>query len=389
MISETRIEELQSNLLKLYEEIEEDLLTNIAKRINFDDELGGTAAWQVRKLEELGAVTAENQRVIASKSGRTEKEVNDLFRKAGIESVTDDERIYKKAIDKGIIAGEVPAISRSEPIARILATEIQGATDAINLTNTRALQSARQDFLDIVNRTFIEVDTGISDYKSAIRRAVTRLADKGITGQTYVTDTGRVINYQLDAAVRREVVTSSLQSARQIQDARAEEYGSDLIEVTSHVGARPKCARDQGKIYSISGRSRKFPPRSSTTEGDADGLFGVNCRHQFFPYFDGLSVKRNEPEPLRKNDKIFDESQVQRKLEVSVRKEKRRLIMLNEIGDTEGFERSAVKLKQKEAKLRQFKKDTGRTQQSRTQQEGFTRSLSQKAVQANKRAKES
>lgn len=386
MLSDKRIEELQEDLLLLYQEIENDLLVSIVQDIdsNADVNIDNIESWHAEKLNEIGAVNKRNNKIIAKYSGRTDEEVEKMFTNMSIESAEDDEKIYKKAIEKGLVEKQVP-IADSPAINRVIKKAIEETDDVINLVNTKALQSGNKEFRNIINTTFIQVDSGIYDYKTAIRRAVFKLADKGITGQTYKREDGTIINYSLDAAVRREVVTSSLQTARDVQDERADEYGSDLFEVTSHIGARPKCAEDQGRIYSKSGKSKKYKAFADTSEGDADGLFGVNCKHQKFPYFDGISIKRHEPVPLRENNKVADEQTQQRYLERQVRKEKRRLIMLDQTGDVDGFAQSSVKLKQKEAKLNAFMESTGRTQQVRTQEPGFNRSLSQKAVHANKR----
>lgn len=387
MLSESRIIELERDLLELYAEIENDLLISISKRFSITDELGGTEEWHAQKLSELGAVTKENKKIIASKSKRTVREVDELFTSMSLETVADDEKTYVKALDKGYLTKTPPPINESKGIDRIIAKGIKGSEKSINLVNTKALQSSSKDFLKIVNQTFIEVDSGVYSYQTAIRRAVTKLADKGITGQSYKTEAGNIINYPLDAAVRREVVTSSLQTARDAQDQRAKEYDSDLFEVTSHSGARPKCAIDQGQIYSISGDSKKHKAMSETSEGQVDGLFGANCRHQKFVYFQGLSTKTYEPVPVKENDKVAAEQTKQRYLENQVKKEKRRLIVYNETGDLDAFTKSSVKLKEKEQNLNSFMKKTGRTQTKRTQEPGFNRSLSQKAVHANKKAK--
>lgn len=387
MLSDTRIIELEKDLLELYAEIENDLLISISSRFDVTNELGGTAEWHAEKLAELNAVTEDNKKIIASKANRTKEEVDTLFTSMGYETVEDDEKIYKKALNKGYLTNTPPPIEKSKPIDRIIKKGIKGSEKSINLVNTKALQSSNKEFLKIVNTAFIEVDSGIYSYQTSIRRAVAKLADKGITGQTYKTEAGNIINYQMDAAVRREVVTASLQTARDVQDERAKEYGSDLIEVTSHIGARPKCAHDQGEIYSNSGDSKKHKARSETSEGDADGLFGINCRHQFYPFFQGISNKTFEPEPLKENAKVYEESQTQRYLENEVKKEKRRLIVFDETKDLDAFTKSSVKLKKKEQNLKTFMNKTGREQKPRTQEPRFNRSLSQKAVHANKKAK--
>ena len=67
----------------------------------------------------------------------------------------------------------------------------------------------------------------------------------------------------------------------------AKEMGTDLLEMTEHSPTCAECAKYQGRVYSISGKSNKFPPLPKEfiiNDGVHEG-----CRHAFFPYEDGLS----------------------------------------------------------------------------------------------------
>ena len=65
--------------------------------------------------------------------------------------------------------------------------------------------------------------------------------------------------------------------------------GCDLVETTAHPGARPSHAERQGQVFSRSGRSPKYPTFERTGYGTGAGLCGWNCRHSFYPFFEGLS----------------------------------------------------------------------------------------------------
>ena len=56
--------------------------------------------------------------------------------------------------------------------------------------------------------------------------------------------------------------------------------------------------------------------------GDPAGLFGCNCRHAFYPYQPGTE-KTYKPYPKKENDKVYELSQQQRKLERNIRQAKR------------------------------------------------------------------
>lgn len=67
-----------------------------------------------------------------------------------------------------------------------------------------------------------------------------------------------------------------------------DELECDLVEVTAHLGARPSHEAWQGKIYKLHGSTDKYPNFYEVCRyGEADGICGVNCRHSFYPYFEG------------------------------------------------------------------------------------------------------
>lgn len=94
--------------------------------------------------------------------------------------------------------------------------------------------------------------------------------------------------------------------------------GCDLVEVTAHAGARPEHQLWQGKVYSRSGTSKKYPGlKEATGYGTGPGLGGWNCRHSFFPYFEDISERAytdKELEELKtdnKNDIILTDNERQ------------------------------------------------------------------------------
>jgi hypothetical protein len=178
----------------------------------------------------------------------------------------------------------------------------------------------------------------------------------------------------------------------------AEKMGCDLVEVTAHMGARPSHAEWQEKVYSISGDSKKYPKLSTATGyGTGAGLKGWNCRHDFYPFFEGISKRANLPVDKKENAKEYELSQKQRAMERSIRKSKRGLSALNEsINSTDDdilkeklqnkFDRQSATLKKQEKRMTQFCKDNDLlVKNDRVRVVGFGKSISQKAVNGNNR----
>ena len=390
MLTPQETAEMIAGLQQLYEQIEDDLLLNVAKRFSVTDNITPETVteWQVEKLNQIGALRKENIRVLAAQSGKTEKEITRVLEAAGYKAVAFDDQIYQLAFSRGLLA-TVPQPARLSPM---LQTALQGAVDNtrkyFNLINTTALESAQQSFIGIINQTYLETSLGITDYSSAVRKAVRDLADKGISGAHYISAAGKPTWNHIDVAVRRCIVTSTAQTAGVMQEARAKEWGSNLVEVSSHMGSRPSHAVWQGKIYSLDGGTLQYPNlRASTGYGSVTGLCGANCKHYFSPYFEGISEQTFKPYDLQENEKAYKESQIQRGLERDVRAQKRRVLAADASGDAEELKAAQLKLKEKEAMLKAFTQQTGRYQRTNRQQVyGFDRSQASRAAWTKRKA---
>ena len=139
---------------------------------------------------------------------------------------------------------------------------------------------------------------------------------------------------------------------------RANDWSQDLVEVSSHSGARPEHAKWQGKIYSISGKHPKYAHLTSSTKyGTIEGLKGINCTHDFYPFFEGLSQQTFKPtSDIEKNNEIYEQSQKQRAFERKLRKENTE----KELQKAAGLEVDDVQTGTEQAYI-QFLKETGRT----------------------------
>jgi hypothetical protein len=369
MITAEQILAMSSGLIDIYQSIEEDLLINVCKRFNADVENKSISNWQMDKLSQLGAVKKSNIAIIAKYTKRTEKEITDIITKAGYKTLDYDEQIYQQAFSKGILKYSPLPLNASPAIQQAIIAATNNTREYFNTINTTALESANQAFLDVVNTSYLKVSTGVSDLSSAVKTSVRDLADKGITGVTYMSKAGRVTHTNVDVAVRRGIVTSTSQSAGVLQETRAKDWGSNLVEVTSSASARPSHAAWQGKIYSLQGGTEQYPNlRAVTGYGTAGGLCGCNCSHTFYPFFEGISTQKYYPTDAKQNKIDYEESQQQRKIEREIRQQKRRAAAAEAAKDKDGVIAANAAIKAKQAEMRAFIKDTGRTRRSNREQ---------------------
>ncbi len=325
MLKPKYIERLPDNLIELYSELEQDILADMARRISTYDYYIPAAQWQRDKLVELGNFEDGIIKSLAKRSGRTQEEIKALMEEAGMKALKFDDSIYKAA---GL---KVPPISASPAMLDVLNAGIKKTNGLFeNLTSTTA-NTATKQFENALDRAYMQITSGAFDKETSVKNAIKDLARQGVGAVTY--PTGKIDS--IDVAVRRAVVTGVNQTCAELQLKRAEQMGSDLVETTAHEGARPSHAEWQGKIFSRSGKSDKYPDfKESTGYGTGAGLGGWNCRHSFYPYFEGISERAYTNTELKaynaKNityngQKMteYEASQQQRNIERKIRRWKR------------------------------------------------------------------
>lgn len=150
-----------------------------------------------------------------------------------------------------------------------------------NLTQTQAY-SAVDAYVRAANMAYLQAATGKSTTK-AKQEAVEELAREGIT---VVQNKHRD---HTDVAIERNMRTAISRTAGDISLQRAKEAGYTLVLISAHLGARPTHTPWQGKVYSIAGKTAKYDDFYAVTEyGDKAGLCGINCRHTFAPWKEGM-----------------------------------------------------------------------------------------------------
>lgn len=382
MLTPEYLDSLPDALAALWQQVEDDILRDAARRIAKMDGMTDTASWQLWRLEQVRAMHRDVVGILAKYAGKTRVEVRRLLQDAGRQTLASDDELYRAA------GMEPQPVSESAALQNLLnAGYRQTMGSWQNLTATTA-NTVTGEFEAAMDRAWLQVSSGAFDYKTAIARAVDELAAGGIRAITYPTghrDT-------LEVAVRRCVLTGVNQTAAKLQLARMDEMDCAFVEVTAHAGARPEHAVWQGKVYHRGGATvyngRRYEDfETATGYGTGPGLCGWNCRHNFYPFWPGLSDENWSAEQLAAmaDPQRYDLSQRQRALERKVRDAKRRYLAADAAGADTG--RAAARLKSARGELAQFLRDNGLRQDgSRERVPGFGRSEAAKAVQAAKNA---
>ncbi|MED2978203.1 phage minor capsid protein [Bacillus swezeyi] len=365
-LTKDRLDQITWPIAQIYSSIQTEILENIAELLAKDqDALEEDAnAWYALKLQQVGGLTKQNIKTISKKSGLSQKKVREILSEAGHEGIQENETLLQTAFQKGALSKEAPEPKDDPAIWRILEAFEAQSNDIFNQINSTMLENGAQVYRDILTQTTAAVLSGTKTPQQALRSTLTKWANKGIP--TLVKSNGDRMYAQEYAQM--VIRTMSNNVANEMQDARFDSWGVDLVEISSHSGARPKCAPYQGRIFSRSGKHPKYPALSSTSIGEPDGLFGINCHHLQYPHVPGVSVQRYHPVNAEKNKKAYENSQKQRNLERSIRNGKRELAVFEKLGDEVGIKRARDKIARRQAQLRTFIDETGRTRRRNREQ---------------------
>lgn len=355
MLSPSYLESLPVGIVDQYAELESYIIADIARRIaGAEYVMTPTAEWQIKKAQELRLSFDEIQTQVARQLGKTKKEVKEIFKEAGVKALRADASIHALAGKES----ECTAFFNSLATNRVFQEGIR-QTNGLMSNFCRSLASeSNKIFGQLLDQAYFECQSGAFSQQSAIRKAVKQLGKQGITMIRYPSGHRETT----EVAVRRAIITGTNITAARLQLDLAREVKCDLVEVTSHFGARPSHQEWQGGIYSISGKHGKYESlEQATGYGTGEGLCGFNCRHNFYPFYEGISTPLGNPHDAKESNEFYELTQKQRALERNVRKAKREVeaykaavqVNNNEVLKSD-LRKAKDKLADNNAKLRRF-----------------------------------
>lgn len=385
-------------MTSIYEELEKEVISDIARRVN-----------KCKRYTETAEIMADSMRDQGFNTGRIQAEVRKLLNKdaAFQAEVAKNTLEYKEEVRKIIAETEAEALKAGDLLTAdagdmsfrydleawnqpgadvtkpsnlsqiISAIQKQTRGELKNITQSMAFKNTPFETTGIYNAYRREMDlaimkigTGTWSWDQAARDCVHRLAKSGLRSIDYTKD-GKTRAYQLDTSVRMCLRTGMNQLAGKIQEENMKQFDTPLVYVDAHAGSRPEHAVWQGKVYAYNPNGRLDDGRkagevygdffSETDYGSVTGLMGVNCSHHFYPYHEGDAIPEfKEPEPVEIDGKTYtyyEATQEMRKQEREIRAQKREIEATQALGqDTTTL---AAQLKGMQANYRSFSASAG------------------------------
>lgn len=416
MLTEQQLEIISEAIQPLFQYLEKEVIADIARRIKKTITYTRTAELQAISMKELGYSPArirkeamkllnadpEYRKAVAKNTLEYKREVRDIINEitreaykanneivanAGNMSWINDLSVWK---DAGKTLTDNSFISQLvESFATQTAGELKNMTQTTGFKTMSGYEGIENAYKRELDKAVIKICSGTFSQDKVLRDTVHSLAQSGLRSIDFASS----YSMQLDTASRLAIRTGCHQLAGKILDKNIEQTGENLVYVSKHRGARntgvghANHEQWQGKVYYIKpGQDYKEETKrigqgyimdlwyatgysiDSTHENDPVGLYGYNCRHNHYPWFEGVSTfpkEQPEPKPVTINGKTYDYyamTQKMRSMERSIRALKREKEALKALGmdDTE----IKAKIKRRTAEYREFCKACGVPEQT-------------------------
>ena len=384
MLTAEQIAALRDAAGHLTDPINDFLLEDIARRIADAGQLTSSAAYQVWKLQTLGRSQRQIKKELRKRLKVSKKEINRLLTQSA-------EVGYRFDLDQLPTSAAIP-FEKNSSIQQIVAAAVKLAEDDFtNLTQTIGMVDPHGNALPLqevyrscTDYAFQQVITGATDYNTAIRRATAKLAEHGVLSIDY--ESG--VHTSLEAAVRRNIMGGLGLMQEQISEKNHDELGADGWELSAHANSAPDHEPFQGKQYT----DKEY----KALNGSLHRRIGtLNCGHVAFPIILGVNEPQYTAEQLERfrqdNEKGitfegrhytgYEATQMQRKMERAIRKQKRRVLIDEASGDKEKLLTDQIKLQRYKQEYSRFSKAAGlRTEDERLHVAGFGRKQAAQAV---------
>lgn len=328
-----------------------DLLTSRLDEVN--QFFIAKVAAQVKKIGELNQ-SSINRLAIMADMARDVREITQMLQTATGYNIRDVLKIYQAALSEMYTDERFSRLLTETPISQETTERLNHYTQAValqtaqtmtNLSNTTAVS---QTYRDVVDKAVLAVSSGMGSYTEMMRQSIRDLGQNGM--QVYY-ESG--YHRRLDSAVRQNIIDGVNQINQNASIMMGEELGFDAYEISAHARPAPDHAPVQGRVF-LKAQFERMQAGLSFSDVDGRQYSGFrrpigewNCMHIAMSFSTEHSVRRYTDQQLstwiadnKKGCKIdgkqytlYQASQLMRKIETAVRRQKDIANAAREAGD--------------------------------------------------------
>ncbi|QAR22380.1 phage minor capsid protein [Limosilactobacillus fermentum] len=358
-----RFEQAASKISDYYQALEGQIFNLIVNALKKGDykhvDQNDVVMWQAQQLQKIGQLNHETAKIIAKKDGLSQQAVEDMIKFHGMAITDEIDDQLKRLTGKHIgVSNEVSMLVSG--IAQQTWTDLHNNVNESLVSRNYGQSAVTKAYRQVLTESTTATMTGLMTHKDAVESAMYRIVDKGLP--TNLTDkAGR--NWSIEGYTRMVVNTTVNRAFNEVRLQRMSDFDMHLALMSSHPNSRPACAPIQGHVVNlVSPSDPDFDPHYDSIfnhgYGEPAGTQGINCRHILFPYEPGVSENHQpqyDPGEAIANGKLV---QQQRARERAIRDAKKRLAVAEQLGDDQMVSQTKTLLRGRQAKLRDFIKET-------------------------------
>ncbi len=319
MLKEEQLELMADRIYERVKAVNTAYLERIGERYK---QLGEISPTDVNRLTRIlqwrTSDVAELQALLAKAMNENIKDVENILEGIAKDNYNFAEPFYEaKGVEYVAYAQNAMLVDYANEIIK----QTQGTLT--NISKTTAIQSS---YIEAIDKAVTASTLGLESYSSSIRSAIREVADAGINQVEYDKN-GKGYRRRVDTSVRQNVLSAMKQVNLGSSERIGQQFGNDGWEISYHSNPRPSHRAMGGKQYSI---------KQFEQQGIANLLDDYNCLHYKYPIIMGVSqpaYDKKELTELKEKDILkvdykgkqcdrYEMSQIQRKLETAIRKEK-------------------------------------------------------------------
>lgn len=371
MLNQEVEEQLAERLVNRIEEANTSILKKIGEAIKKISTLSPSQAYQVSQILKYGGSYEEIAKELAKVSGKNVQDIYKIFEEVAKNNKQFAKQFYKyRGIDYIPYSKDIALQNMVKSIGDITAEAY------INISRTRGIgflfedvngqiyfKNIQDSYYEIIDRGILSISQGKETFQTEMRKIMKQIGNRGLV----MYESGRT--RRLDSATRMNLLDGIRQVSNETAQKFAEEYNADGIEISVHSNPAPDHADVQGRQFSTikpsenelsewekleagevakdyKGVSRQL---GHSKNGSYRHISEYNCYHKIFPIVLGVSKPEYTEKQLKeiqeKNENGFEfegkhytnyeGTQLQRRIETEIRKQKDTHILAKASGDME------------------------------------------------------
>lgn len=353
MITPRQLNLFASPVAEMYQALELEIVTQVAKRLKVKGEVDITD-WQLQKMKDLNLLNRDLSNYLSGFSDIAKEEIDNYVKVAGYDLIEDTDEFFKA--NGYVQAGPSNITDRVlESYSNQMFRELDNHVNQTLLTTNYGTGPVTAKYQQLIGEVQAKYSTGLITLDKAVERTVLDWTREGVKS-TFIDKGGHT--WSLERYVDTVLKSTNARIYNDIRTSRMSDYNCSTVRVSQKAQARPECAHIQGRVVDIT-RERLNPEYPNIYEygfGTPGGHRGVNCGHWWVPFIPGVNTER---EPMFPPGKAIENAKVEagRKLWARRIRKTKKMVAVTEALDSEGQEYYKEQLRRQQARMREYVKE--------------------------------